>query len=1126
MDVRLSSLAGAITGRILQPDGVTGVPFAELQFLLLDGDFVSGIRADGDGFFDTGMRLAPGGYLVKAGSQFGGAGGFGFVFFVTAGQVGAVSRFDATLVNVADNAATGGVVFRLPVAGRITGQITNGSFGLDGALVGVVDLASGTFIVQAITDAGGNYDTGFFLAPGTYRVDAFLPGFIQKSSGPVTVNGSQTTGGADVALDPAGQIAGRVTQADGITPIVGALVEAHPLDGGTFGSAFTASDGTYTIDGLATDTYRVVALAENFANRWYNDKPDMAQADFVAVVTGATTPNINFALSAGAGAILGRVTQADGVTPIPFASVQINLASGGFGVMFLGADASGNYTTGRRLAPGSYTVQAQPDGFVRTWFSNRFTSSTADPVAVVAAADTPGINFALEIAGGITGRVTCLTPAPPICAAAGDPIPGAIIDVFETGTNAFVVGGFGGMITDSGGNYSTGRVLPPGITYTVKARFPGARFVETFHARAADFGADFVTLGVDFTTASSIPVVAGADTTGRDIAAPLGGEISGTIRDKSTGLPIQNASVFVGRFEASNFFGSFSAQTDAGGNYRFRGLRDGDWLVEVHVPGYIHGFWSGDPDSPAPDQGIQQVIRIAGANVVGGVDMNLTPGGGAVQGRVLRSDNGQPIPSGTTVQARGLFPRSSGVATTTTDAAGNYTIAGLGTGQYTIEVRGRQFAGGTAIGWFPAQATSRATALPVSVTDGQTTIVPDFTVPGFPGGQSPRTISGTLRDVAGNRLAFAAAIALDRDTGNTVRFITTNGNGTYTINTLPSRRFIVLAETETTFERRFFGPTPGGEPFFGAAQPVDVTAANAAAIDIRLPATAGTVSGLVTRRDNGQPVVGASVQVRNALNNFVLGTGTVQDGTFIIRGVPPGQYRLRVTGIGLVPRFFTTAGTGGLTFNDGDFIVVVSGQDTGGIDVPVDEGAGSISGTVRREGTLEPLVGASLDAFSDRFLTSAITRADGTYRIDGIGTGGYTLRAFASGHATQWSSGQDSQATADPVGVIGANNTNNVDFLLSTSQGSISGTAFQSDGVTPLAGVSVQAFDAVTGGFVVGGGPPARSGATPSRVWLPAWTATSSWRAPSASRGSSSTTPSRSRRRRRSLSLMTQTPRT
>ena len=62
-------------------------------------------------------------------------------------------------------------------------------------------------------------------------------------------------------------------------------------------------------------------------------------------------------------------------------------------------------------------------------------------------------------------------------------------------------------------------------------------------------------------------------------------------------------------------------------------------------------------------------------------------------------------------------------------------------GRYMIEADRFQVPNGTAIGWFPFGSVSRASGVPVTVTDGGVTTT-DFQVLGFTGGASPRSIRG------------------------------------------------------------------------------------------------------------------------------------------------------------------------------------------------------------------------------------------------------------------------------------------------------------------------------------------------------------------------------------------------
>src|SRR4029079_4748442 len=193
-----------------------------------------------------------------------------------------------------------------------------------------------------------------------------------------------------------------------------------------------------------------------------------------------------------------------------------------------------------------------------------------------------------------------------------------------------------------------------------------------------------------------------------------------------------------------------------------------------------------------------------------GVSMNLTPGGGSISGRITRSDDGQPVPAGTTVQSRGPFPRTACVASAMTDANGEYSLIGLPPGQYFVEGRGRQAANGFAIGWYPTGTHSRATGLPVTVANNAATTGVDFQVTGFGGGQSPRRVTGIVMNALHQRIPFAGIGVFDRESGSTVRFTTANGDGSYVLDTLEPDQYFVGAETETTYESRLYPNQPIG----------------------------------------------------------------------------------------------------------------------------------------------------------------------------------------------------------------------------------------------------------------------------------------------------------------------------
>ena len=111
-------------------------------------------------------------------------------------------------------------------------------------------------------------------------------------------------------------------ESDGVTPVAHAFVFASDPGIGFCSSPATAADGTYTIQSLASGSYRVQVDARNqgFVFECFKDDLLCQNPTLVAVALGADTPNIDFTLEVG-GTISGTVLESDGVTPVANAFV-------------------------------------------------------------------------------------------------------------------------------------------------------------------------------------------------------------------------------------------------------------------------------------------------------------------------------------------------------------------------------------------------------------------------------------------------------------------------------------------------------------------------------------------------------------------------------------------------------------------------------------------------------------------------------------------------------------------------------------------------------------------------------------------------------------------------------------
>jgi YD repeat-containing protein len=145
-----------------------------------------------------------------------------------------------------------------------------------------------------------------------------------------------------------GSIGGTVTRATGGAAVSGATVQAL-LAGIVKATATTATNGTYSTGNLDPATYDVRISASTFS-------PELRQG---VTVTSNTTTTLNVTLSQP-GAANGVVTQANGTTPIPGATVT--LYQNAIPAATTSTNASGAYSISS-LHPGAYTLQVASAGY-------------------------------------------------------------------------------------------------------------------------------------------------------------------------------------------------------------------------------------------------------------------------------------------------------------------------------------------------------------------------------------------------------------------------------------------------------------------------------------------------------------------------------------------------------------------------------------------------------------------------------------------------------------------------------------------------------------------------------------------------------------------------------------------
>ncbi|MFC1779061.1 carboxypeptidase regulatory-like domain-containing protein [Thermodesulfobacteriota bacterium] len=359
-----------------------------------------------------------------------------------------------------------------------------------------------------------------------------------------------------------GSISGVVVNEVTGQPIFGADVRAVTMDGVFGGSAKSGSGGTYTLQNLTEDSYRVLATTPLYSHEYYDNTAIADDATSVTVTNDVETQGINFSLKPD-GSVSGTVV--DEATGQPIPSVWVNVSTDIWGGISTMTDAFGEYLIGG-LPAGEYKVVAYDYNYnyAVEYYDNATNRENATPVTVTSGADTPNINLSLNAAGSISGTVVDSTVVLPIenaqvCATA---INGGIDQC---------------VLTDALGQYTIVGLIAD--TYQVKSY--------KFNRDNSDYiyPPEYFNNTNDSSSATPVTVVGGVDTPSIDFSLTFGGYVSGTVVDEGTGQPIVSANVCVDPIPRNHPGCSI---TDTQGAYVIEGLRQGDYRVEItYAPGYI-----------------------------------------------------------------------------------------------------------------------------------------------------------------------------------------------------------------------------------------------------------------------------------------------------------------------------------------------------------------------------------------------------------------------------------------------------------------------------------------------------------------------------------------------------------
>ena len=537
-----------ITGLVI--DRETSLPMSNVQVDANEEQIgvASGARTDFNGRYEL-RGLGAGRYRVQARVDDG--------QYADEYYDGKVAWDNADIITIFGREEITGVDFTLGAAATITGRVTDQETGFPVSNIEVnANLVDGGFGAGDRTNFDGRYALRG-LGAGTYRIRARSEdtGYVEEfyndklgwdNADFVTVGQGEEVANIDFGLSRGATISGIVIDGDTGQPISDTEVYANFLDRG-YGicCANTDSNGVYSLRGVPEGAVEVVVASQVY----------LGQGLEVRIDGPGEVPGVNFTLFTGA-SISGWVFDADTGEPLASASIdaQLDGGRGGFGA---GTDEEGRYTL-QALPPGRYVVQAElrSEGYSSTYFNDKLTYDRADVIVIAGREDVRDVDIGLRIGGTISGRIMDV--------ATGLPVVGVGISASHEETGAWV-----SIRTDSDGRYVL-RDLGSG-RHRIQFSPEMGYVVQFFRNQPSYDRADLVVISDR------------GDVIGIDFGLVLGANVSGSIVDGATGLPIRGMEVRA----RSNGNDVAWGTTDSEGTYLLEAIPDGEIEIFVYGQGYL-----------------------------------------------------------------------------------------------------------------------------------------------------------------------------------------------------------------------------------------------------------------------------------------------------------------------------------------------------------------------------------------------------------------------------------------------------------------------------------------------------------------------------------------------------------
>ncbi|GLI84555.1 hypothetical protein ANABIO32_22650 [Rossellomorea marisflavi] len=731
----------------------------------------------------------------------------------------------------------------------------------------------GPIITTTLTDANGFYQTTQ-LSPQSYVVIASKEGYGTATASAEVASGQVTS--VDLLLTPnPGAVQGTIRDAVTSQPISDTLVRVINNQGTIIAFIHTDANGFYYLGGLPPSDYTITAV-----NPLY-------QAGFAETLIQPNTTNIvNLFLQPNPATLSGLVFDAVDGSPLPGTVIEVRIAGTNVLVRRVIADENGRYIISG-LPSGTFDVVAELQNYMITTNTVFLTAGESEVL------DIPMHPFPAAVTGTVVNAVTLA------------PISGALVKLVIANTDIEVTS----ILTAADGTYTlsniaTGQynlifsapgfsnvvipvILEPNETEVVNAFLdpnPATLTGRVFDlgtgasiegALVRVFNQDGIFITSTLTDANGIyelPGIAeglytviysatGYGAESRTVALPAGSTVTvdvgliaesaaiqGTVRDAGTGIPIASALVQI--FAIGTTVPVASVLTNQEGQYFIAGLLPDEYRVVYSAPTYqsetfVFFFTSGETKT---------------------VDVELERVPSRILGVVTDAVTGLPIPNATVT----LFIEGTeiAVASTTTDQDGNYLLGGLSAGSYSLRFE--------AFGYQTA-------SVPVQLGFAETLTVNQALRLEF------GSVIGTIREaLTGEPIRNALVLAFSVN-GVPLGSAITDINGNYLIDGLRAGPIVLVV--------RAVG-------FQSQTREVTIIGGDIIREDFNLLGDPAVITGFITDIRTGEPIPQALVQIYPFGSNVpIRSTLSAQNGFYILFGLPPGRYVIRVRAFGYPEKF-------------------------------------------------------------------------------------------------------------------------------------------------------------------------------------------------------------------------------